>query len=265
MITDARLRRQARAQGIRLGYAEKNYVNSWILWSIYTNAYGENLLFKGGTALSKIYFPETWRYSEDLDFGVVGTFEGAKADLASALADASTRSGIEFEVTKHHELRQAGYPTHYVDVDVQYSAILGHRNTTSLDVMIDEHLAFEPTTRDHQFADTPAFTVRAYRLEEIFAEKLRALYQRSAPRDFYDCYRIITETEIDDDVVSAFYAKCDHDGLEVDLASGLPSETLAEIRDGWQRTLPDLVAELPPFDVAYETIESYLTAAHSDA
>ena len=62
MISEAQLRRLARELDVRLGYAEKNYVNSWILWAIYTSPYGDNLLFKGGTALSKLYFPETWRY-----------------------------------------------------------------------------------------------------------------------------------------------------------------------------------------------------------
>jgi hypothetical protein len=56
----------------------------WILWAIYTSSCGDNLLFKRGTALSKLYFSETWRYSEDLDFGVGG--------------DAVRASGIEWDV-----------------------------------------------------------------------------------------------------------------------------------------------------------------------
>ena len=63
MISEAQLRRLARELDVRLGYAEKNYVNSWILWAIYTSPYGDSLLFKGGTALSKLYFPETWSLS----------------------------------------------------------------------------------------------------------------------------------------------------------------------------------------------------------
>ena len=54
MISEAQLRRLARELDVRLGYAEKNYVNSWVLWAIYTSPYGDNLLFKGGTALSKL-------------------------------------------------------------------------------------------------------------------------------------------------------------------------------------------------------------------
>ena len=88
MIFEAQLRRLARELDVRLGYVEKNYLNSWVLWAVYTSPYGDNLLFKGGTALSKLYFPETWRYSEDLDFGVEGGHHGSEAELQSTLDDA---------------------------------------------------------------------------------------------------------------------------------------------------------------------------------
>lgn len=68
MITDTRVRTLARQDGVTAGLAEKNYVNSWILYAIYTGPFDESLVFKGGTALSKLYFPELWRFSEDLDF-----------------------------------------------------------------------------------------------------------------------------------------------------------------------------------------------------
>lgn len=259
MITDARLRQLARKLDVRLGYAEKNYVNSWILWAIYTSSYGDNLLFKGGTALSKLYFPETWRYSEDLDLGVEGDYRGSEQGLATALDDAARRSGIDFEVTKHRELRNEGYPTHYVDIDVQYNAVLGHRNTTSLDVMIDEYVAFDSVVHTHQYEDTPDFRLTAYSLEEIFAEKLRALYQRSRARDYYDLYRMITETDVDRSVVlPAFADKCEHDDLNASLEEGLPVEKRAEIRAGWETTLPDLVADLPDFDLVYDELEEYV-------
>lgn len=259
MITEARLRQLARELGVRLGYAEKNYVNSWILWAIYTSSYGDNLLFKGGTALSKLYFPETWRYSEDLDFGVEGEYQGTEDELAIALDEAKMRSGINFEVTQHRELRNEGYPTHYVDIDIQYNALLGQGNTTSLDVMIDEYVAFDSVEHSHQYEDTPEFAMTAYSLEEIFAEKLRALYQRSQARDYYDLYRMISEATIDQSVIlPSFRGKCDHDDLSIDLQNGLPTEKQDEIRDGWQNTLPDLVSDLPEFDPVYETLEQYI-------
>jgi predicted nucleotidyltransferase component of viral defense system len=259
MISDAQLRRLARELDVRLGYAEKNYVNSWILWAIYTSPYGDNLLFKGGTALSKLYFPETWRYSEDLDFGVEGEYHGTEAALQGALEDAARASGVDFEVTKHRELQKAEYPTHYVDIDIQYNAVLGQKNTTSLDVMVDEYIAFNSVTHHHSYEDVPEFELTAYSREEIFAEKLRALYQRSQARDYYDLYRMMTEAHIDDSIIlSAFTRKCEHDGLNIDLSDGLPKEKRDELRDGWQNTLPDLVADLPEFDVVYDALEDYI-------
>ena len=259
MISEAQLRRLARELDVRLGYAEKNYVNSWILWAIYTSSYGNNLLFKGGTALSKLYFPETWRYSEDLDFGVEGEYRGSEAELEGALGDATRASGIDFEVTEHRELQKEGYPTHYVDIDIQYNAVLGHKNTTSLDVMIDEYVAFTSIDHLHRYEDIPEFGLTAYSREEILAEKLRALYQRSQARDYYDLYRMITEADIDDSVIlPAFTRKCEHDDLHIDLRDGLPRVKRDELRDGWQNTLPDLVADLPEFGLVCETLEDYI-------
>lgn len=259
MISDAQLRRLARELDVRLGYAEKNYVNSWILWAIYTSSYGNNLLFKGGTALSKLYFPETWRYSEDIDFGVEGEYRGSEEELQDALEDAARASGIDFKMTKHRELQKEEYPTHYVDIDIQYDAVLGHKNTTSLDVMIDEYVAFASVDHHHSYEDVPRFGLTAYSREEIFAEKLRALYQRSQARDYYDLYRLITEADIDDSVVlPAFTRKCEHDDLDIDLRSGLPRGKRDELRDGWQSTLPDLVASLPNFDSVYDALEKYI-------
>lgn len=206
-----------------------------------------------------MYFPETWRYSEDLDFGVEGEYHGSKEQLQEALEDTARGAGIDFEVTKHRELQKELYPTHYVDIDIQYTAVLGHKNTTSLDVMIDEYVAFASVDHRHSYEDVPEFEVTAYSLEEIFAEKLRALYQRSQARDYYDLYRMITEADVDDSgILPAFTRKCEHDGLDIDLRDGLPREKRDELREGWQNTLPDLVAELPEFDSVYDTLEDYI-------
>lgn len=263
MISDDRLRVLAREQGVRQGYAEKNYVNSWLLWGIYTSDYGENLLFKGGTALSKLYFPASWRFSEDLDFGVAGEYEGSEQVLRDVLDTVSDRSGIEFRIREHHESRQARYPTHYVDISLQYRAVLDHWNTTSIDVMVDEHIAFDPVEHTHEIEDVPAFDCQAYSVEEIFAEKLRAIYQRGAARDYYDLYQLLETESVEtdfDNVLPAFEAKCKHDGISVDLADGLPDEQREAIRQQWRTTLPDLTGSPPEFDEVWERLASTVSS-----
>lgn len=131
-------------------------------------------------------------------FGVKSAYHGTEAEFQDALENAARVSGIDFQMTKHRELQKEAYPTHYVDIDIQYNAVLGHKNTTSLDIMIDEYVPFASMDHRHSYQDDPEFELTAYSLEEVFAEKLRALYQRSLARDYYDLYRMITEADIDD-------------------------------------------------------------------
>lgn len=262
MISQDRLRVLARELGVRQGYAEKNYVNSWLLWGIFTSDYGNNLLFKGGTALSKLYFPQSWRFSEDLDFGVEGEYQGSKQALRSLLDRITDRCGIEFTIREHHESQQDHYPTHYVDISIQYRAVLDHPNTTSVDVMVDEHVAFDPVQHTHEYEDVPAFECQAYSVEEIFAEKLRAVYQRGAARDYYDLYQLLETESVTIDfagVRPAFEAKCEHDGLTVDLTKGLPEEQRDAIRQQWETTLPDLTGDPPAFEMVWERLDTTIS------
>ena len=57
--------------------------------------------------------------------------------------------------------------------------------------MVDEHVAFAPVQHTHAYEDVPEFDLQAYSVEEIFAEKLRAIYQRGAARDYYDLYQLL--------------------------------------------------------------------------
>lgn len=60
----------ARAQGIEALYVEKDYWITRSLSQLARSAYSENLVFKGGTSLSKAY-GLTHRFSEDIDVAVV--------------------------------------------------------------------------------------------------------------------------------------------------------------------------------------------------
>ena len=51
-----------------LDIVEKDYLLGWMLFCISGTSLSDSLAFKGGSALSKVYFPLDWRLSEDLDF-----------------------------------------------------------------------------------------------------------------------------------------------------------------------------------------------------
>jgi len=68
LIDRRELLAKARERKLNLNIVEKDYVLGWLLFGF---SKINSLVFKGGTALSKIYFPEIWRLSEDLDFSIL--------------------------------------------------------------------------------------------------------------------------------------------------------------------------------------------------
>ena len=190
MISETRLRTLAREQSSGVGLTEKDYVNSWILRAIFTSELKDKLVFKGGTALSKIHFPERWRFSEDLDFTVRGNLEDFE-NLREALNRFTGESGIEFTLRGFHTNPD------YAQIKVQYDAILQQKNTTNLDIFAGEEIYFEVQNVNHSFEDIPEFGIMVYPIEEIFVEKLRSLFQRARARDYFDLYQLITSRDFD--------------------------------------------------------------------
>lgn len=92
MIGDAVLRRVAAERGIDLGLIEKDYHLGWVLKGVSATLVGDRLGFKGGTALSKVYYPLDWRISEDLDFTLLNDISSRLRDELSSIEDLSATS-----------------------------------------------------------------------------------------------------------------------------------------------------------------------------
>lgn len=177
---------------------EKDYVLGWILAGIHEHSeLRENWVFKGGTCLKKCYF-ETYRFSEDLDF----TLRDRSHINADFLSETFTsiaewiydQSGIEIPADR---LRFDVY-TNPRGIDscqgrVYYKgpvAAFSGKNSMpriKLDLSADEILVDDSVTMSvrHNYSDCPenGISIQAYSYAEIFAEKIRALKERTRPRD----------------------------------------------------------------------------------
>jgi predicted nucleotidyltransferase component of viral defense system len=95
LIDRRELLEKARQKGLNLMMIEKDYVLGWLLCGF---AKEKNLVFKGGTALSKIYFPKIWRLSEDLDFSLPkGELQTVLDRAETVFSEIEVRSGIGFQ------------------------------------------------------------------------------------------------------------------------------------------------------------------------
>lgn len=255
MISEARLRTLAREQGSGVGLTEKDYVNSWILRAIFTSKLKDKLVFKGGTALSKVHFPERWRFSEDLDFTIrrnnLADFEALQAILRESLGRIGQESGIEFVIRNFHSNPD------YAQIKVQYDAVLQQKNTTNLDVFGGEEIYFEVETVRHSFEDVPEFDMQVYPIAEILVEKLRSLFQRARARDYFDLYQLITARDFDKERIKrALMDKSRGRGVKLDM-NEFSSQT-EDVKAYWNQALDRLTPSKPEFDRVQVTIRDYL-------
>ncbi|MEW6668002.1 MAG: nucleotidyl transferase AbiEii/AbiGii toxin family protein [Thermodesulfobacteriota bacterium] len=237
MIDRRELLEKARERELPLGMVEKDYILGWLLFGLSDI---KGLVFKGGTALSKVYFPKMWRLSEDLDFVFTGDFRTITDSLESAFGKASEKSGLGFR------LRSSFSNPGYLQLKIQDDAILG-RNWAKMDVTREAPVDRVAARRLGQtFSDYPAFRVKVESLEEIGAEKLRSLIERKKCRDFYDACRLL-HLELDLERLRwLFLEKCKYKGLRFSgLDQLLPDRLENTLSAYWERELGRLVRPVP--------------------
>jgi predicted nucleotidyltransferase component of viral defense system len=274
MIGLPEVQRIAYRSGVSERMIERDYILTWALIGLARHPImGSSAALKGGTALKKLYFTD-WRYSEDLDFTVqpVVAPDVLQGYLTAAGRTVHDETGIEFEVMSS-EPRWDGPTLRNVTFYLGYVGPL-HRTRRwrelKLDFTFDEVLINPPTRRPllSTYSDEPrpAVLVQVYALEELCAEKLRTLLQRTQPRDLYDVWRIMSE-QADALNLSAlaaiFDAKCRHKNLSPNTLTQILVPTQVEkLRRAWQTSFADQMIDVPPLDqVARETqraLRSYL-------
>jgi predicted nucleotidyltransferase component of viral defense system len=123
-----------------------------------------------------------------------------------------------------------------------------------LDITAFERVILEPEWRTvcHAYRDAVEAEALFYRLEEIFAEKLRTVLQRGYPRDVDDVWYLMktAHDRCDAELVrSVFRQKCDYKGV---VCGGV--EHVLEILESkntsvhWSRSLSMQIRDLPNFE-----------------
>lgn len=266
MIARAALQERQAEWGLTEEVVEKDYVLGWLLWGIGADpALRDTWIFKGGTCLKKC-FVETYRFSEDLDFTVLADGPLEPEDLQPVLTDLLDRVEQETGISllpraPFVKLRPDGRSA---EGRIYYRGPRGAPGEArvKLDLTYDE-IVVEPTVRRaiaHPYEDAlPGDArVRCYSFAEVFAEKLRALGQRTRPRDLYDVVNLYRRADLRDDralVVSILKEKCAYKGVPVPSLEAVgASEKVAELKADWQAMLGHQLPTLPPANEFIETL-----------
>jgi len=203
MIPKAQLLTIAKNYKLLPNTVQKDYVIGWLLRSISQHEMVSKWVFKGGTCLKKCYF-ETYRFSEDLDFTIPTDHIIDVNSIESYLEEITTwiesNSGLTFprQDWKIDEYKNLRGNTSY-KVKISYVGPLGGAPKSlprvKFDLTQDELIVDTPQLQEvhHVFSDQfdPIPKVLCYSIEEILAEKTRALFERQGrARDVYDVVNI---------------------------------------------------------------------------
>jgi predicted nucleotidyltransferase component of viral defense system len=206
-----RLQEARKRLGIGWEVLERDYLLSWVLAGTgQVDSLRDKLVFKGGTALKKCYFGD-YRFSEDLDFSAVGGAPTGDAmerairqacDAAAKLLDEYAPVEILCERYAEKELHPGGQEAFTIRARFPW-----HKQSLTR-VMIEttaDETVLKPATKRkllHEYGEPIEAEILVYAIEEIIAEKLRAILQhieklqgrgwsRSRARDYYDLWRIL--------------------------------------------------------------------------
>ncbi|MCD6046795.1 MAG: hypothetical protein K0S08_442 [Gammaproteobacteria bacterium] len=276
MITKEEILSVASATHLLHSTVEKDYVLSWVLHGIANHPKLSQWLFKGGTCLKKCYF-ETYRFSEDLDFTARSNSIYSKEEIKNALNDVAEivyeQTGINLK-TREIEIEESINKKNHITYVAKFT-YLGPLNLPArqhqrikFDITDDEIIVDASDHREvfHFYSDAPSTPakVNCYSINEILAEKTRAIYERQGrARDIYDVVNISRNFR-------------DHVSIEKARASlkekfkfkSLPEPSVdtifsridfEQLKSNWDHQLRHQLQLLPPVESFYADLEHALS------
>ena len=180
---------------------EQDLLLSRLIVEIASDGYlRDELVFRGGTCLHKLFTGATHRYSEDLDF--VRRTAGGIGDLTRAL------TGIGERLAMRVNTQISQQPKVYFRAPFESGSGVMR---IKIEMNTFERSPVRPLVQMNHAVDTSWFAgsadVTTFALPELVSTKLRALFQRSKGRDLFDLWLAIEQLGVDSaDLVECFVA-----------------------------------------------------------
>lgn len=277
-----RLELARKETGMGWAVLERDYLFSWILAAIGTHeVLRETLIFKGGTALKKCYFGN-YRFSEDLDFSaLLGAPRGQDLETAidvvcrdaAKMIDEYAPVQIHWERYTEKEPHPGGQEAFTMRAQLPWQR--QPQTRVLIEIAVDEKVIRTPCRRTviHDYGEPVHVELLAYTLEEIIAEKLRAILQhqekleergwsRSRARDYYDIWRILGAYQDQLDLngfKSLLQDKCQIREVSFqDADDFFQAKMLAYVERTWDQWLGKLVPQLPSFETVTSELRPHI-------
>lgn len=243
-----------------LNQIEQDLIISRALVDLYNDPHvSEALVFRGGTALNKLFFKSPSRYSEDIDFvqkntALIGqTIDAIRTVLKPWLGDP------KWKITQRS-----------AKLIYKYEAINKLPAKLKIEINTTEHFQVLPLRTEEFNVDSDWWSgnakISTYEIDELMATKLRALYQRRKGRDLFDLW-YVTKNELinlnrvfaiftkycandeshftKDEFIKNLELKRDHQAFQSDMHALLPTELKWNFDEAYQFVIDNVISRLP--------------------
>lgn len=184
------------------GQVEQDLIIERAIVEIFSDPFlNENLAFRGGTAIHKLFLKPQARYSEDLDLVQIkpGPIKPILVAIRKRLAPfLGTKRNIETSI--HNNTATYRFETEIPPI-IQMRLKIEINCREHFTVLGLQQVSFE--VKNGWFSGK--CMVNTYCIEELLGTKLRALYQRRKGRDLFDLDRALSNLDLDMDKLIKCY------------------------------------------------------------
>jgi predicted nucleotidyltransferase component of viral defense system len=169
---------------------EQDFIISEALVKLYQNEIiKKSLAFRGGTALNKLFFKSSIRYSEDIDLVQIssapfGELFDEIRNVLDYLGKPQSKSSAHNNALVYKIESESGQIIKLkIEINTrEHFAVLGYSN---MEFIINASWL------------NAIASITTYCIEELLATKLRALYQRKKGRDLFDLWYALENIDVD--------------------------------------------------------------------
>jgi len=256
MLNYFQAQRLASKEGVPEEIIEKDYLAELVLFYLAKDKnLKDKLIFRGGTALKKVYFPE-YRFSEDLDFLVEE--EENLVEEKDRLDNLLQRISNEypFQLSARLEL-----PKDRLQMFIIFNIIPEIRTAKELkiDILKDELI---PSFKRKRIRFTyPEFEhekmeLNTYILESVASDKIsRILDIDDEPRDLYDLWYLLN-LNLDIKIIKKEFSK--RHGFNIHVSNLLSEITKENFKRNWKARLERQIKNLPLFEVVMKDLKKMI-------
>ena len=242
--------------------AEKDYLQELLLFGLCSGKMGLKFVFRGGTAISKIY--GSGRFSEDIDFILADVIE---AGLEEHVKKAIRTLGIRYE-TDYRKKTYRNMVRYDLKIKGPIYMVAGNeqaKQTIKIDLNTYERplVVPNPLTRIAIYEDLKPYSIMVADKQELLEDKVKSILERTRPmaRDLYDGWLLVRKYKLKQDVELVKekmlrYGK--KEGEKFTLA--VLKEKIDEMEVSWKIELPRLMKVVPDYEmVRKEFYDSFKT------